>query len=447
MSDPMVVFCTTCKGRASHLEQTLPRNLWDNSGYDNCRFVVLDYNSLDHLSRYLQERCRAAINSGRLIIYGFPAAEKFRMAHAKNMAHRLGIAEGADILVNLDADNFTGPDFAQYVADHFKQHGDNSFLWAKMLPGVLDRGISGRIAVSKQAFVKAGGYDEKYDTWGRDDRDFNERLRRLGCCAHEIDPKYLQAVRHNDKLRFKEYPHARSLAAAGEDEIESSISDATIANCGKIGIGTVYRNFDPKPIDLKPLPTRIFGIGMHKTATTSLHTALKILGYDSAHWKSAHWAKAIWHEMQEGRSRTLERHYALSDLPFAILYKELDLAYPGSKFILTVREEAAWLRSVQNHWNPDRNRYRAAWDTDPFTHRLHREVYGQKNFDADVFLARYRQHCGDVLRYFWSFGNPENALLVMNMDGGSGWPDLCHFLRQPIPSVPYPKEFSTLNKD
>jgi hypothetical protein len=65
----------------------------------------------------------------------------------------------------------------------------------------------------------------------------------------------------------------------------------------------VYRNFDPTPIHLNPLPTRIFGIGFHKTATNSLNAALKILGYDSAHWESGAWAKAIWKEMTgSGRS-------------------------------------------------------------------------------------------------------------------------------------------------
>ena len=47
------------------------------------------------------------------------------MAHAKNMAHRLGIIEGADILCNLDADNFTGPGFASYIAEQM-QAGDRS---------------------------------------------------------------------------------------------------------------------------------------------------------------------------------------------------------------------------------------------------------------------------------------------------------------------------------
>jgi hypothetical protein len=190
----------------------------------------------------------------------------------------------------------------------------------------------------------------------------------------------------------------------------------------------VYRNGDPEPIELGPVPTRIFGIGWHKTATTSLNAALTILGYDSAHWISAHWAKAIWTEMTEvGKSLTLERHFALCDLPIPLLYKELDRAYPNSKFILTVRDEWQWLESVRLHWDREANPYRAQWNRDPFSHQVHKLCYGQKWFDPHIFLERYRRHNREVLEYFKD--RPQD-LLVMDMNKGAGWWELCGFLRR-----------------
>src|SRR6202789_1827970 len=215
----------------------------------------------------------------------------------------------------------------------------------------------------------------------------------------------------------------------------------TVGNYGRFGVGTVYPNFDPGPIALEPLPTRIFGIGMHKTATTSLHHAFKILGFDSAHWKSAHWAKAIWEEMSAwGRSLTLEKHYAMCDMPFPLLYEKLDGAYPGSKFVLTVRNEERWLQSVRNHWSREHNKFRVAWDTDPFSHRVHKLLYGTKEFDADVMLSRYRRHNAEVLEYF---KNRPQDLLGMDIDHQAGWSELCAFLDKPIPSVAYPRAFVT----
>ena len=438
----MIVYCTTCKGRAQHLERTLPKNLLDNSFHNDTKFLILNYNSPDHLLHYLEDHHLEDMESGRVVVYSFMGPGPFRMAHAKNMAHRLGMMEGADVLVNLDADNFTGEGFSEYLEDKFRE--ENVFLWARMIQkgeDRLPRGCNGRIAVTSKAFLNLGGYDEKYETWGPDDKDFNSRLQRLGFRGVEIDRKYISdVVLHSEKMRFKEYPHVRT--SYGEDEFEvCDDSETTVANYGNFGQGWVFRNFDEEPVELKRIPTRVFGIGMHKTATSSLHAAFQILGLDSAHWKSAHWAKAIWSEMiASGRSQTLERHYALSDLPITILYKQLDKAYPGSKFILTTRNEWKWLRSVRNHWSPDRNQFRLSWNTDPFTHKIHKEVYGQKGFDETIFLNRFRQHNAEVMEYFK--GRP-NDLLVMDMDEGAGWPELCRFLQKPEPSVPYPRKMRT----
>lgn len=436
MSLSTIVFCTTCKDRAQHVKQTLPVNLADNP---EAKIVLLDYCSPDDLLDYIKSAHMGDIESGRLVVYSYKNEGPFRMAHAKNMAHRLGILEGGRVLVNVDADNLTGKGFAAYVAEKFQE--DEIFLWAKMIKeGAerLPRGISGRIAVSAEAFINAGGYDEKYHTWAPDDKDFNVRLRRLGYQAHEINKKFLSGVLHNDKLRFKYYPQAQT--DMGSDQFdEVNYSDSTVVNFGKFGKGTVYRNFEEEPIVLDDIPTRIFGIGLHKTGTTSLHFALKILGYESAHWKSAHWAKAIWLEMTSvGRSLTLEKHYALTDLPIGILYDKLDKAYPGSKFILTTRDENQWLESVKNHWDHNHNQFRGAWDTDPFTHRLHKEVYGQKGFNADIFLARFRKHNAAVIEHF---KDRPNDLLVMDIN--AGWPALCNFLGKPIPKDDYPKQYVT----
>jgi hypothetical protein len=437
-----IVFCTTCKNRTQHLEQTLPQNLADNDNYPDVKFVILDYNTSDNLHEYLQTAHGELLKSGKLVVYSHTETGPFQMAHAKNMAHRVGLLEGADILVNLDADNLTGKGFAQFIAKAFSS-GERLFLWANMIKGVLPRGISGRIAVSRDAFLLSGGYDEKYATWGPDDKHFNGRLRRLGFEGVEIPPQYLQGVKHNDKLRFREYKHVET--SATEEEFKLADCTDTVSNYGTVGCGVVYKNFDfNTPITLDPIPTRVFGIGLHKTATTSLHKAFEILGLSSAHWKNAHWAKKIWTEMASLQgSRTLEQFYCLSDLPFPVLYEQLDVAYPNSKFILTVRDEGDWIRSVRNHWS-DVNKFKKQWDTDPFTHKIHRELYGQKGFNYEVFLQRYRKHNLEVAKYFEH--RPDDFLL-MDMDHDNKWEKLCPFLNCAIPTRAYPKTFVTLTDD
>ena len=448
----MIAFCTTCKSRAQHLRRTLPQNIADNETFAHLKFIVLDYGSPDDTLSYMRSEWSHLIDSGRVVVYSYRYEGPFHMAHAKNMAHRCGILEGADVLVNMDADNYTGNGFARYVADQFWQSrsmGTEIFLWANMIksgPDKMPRGSSGRIAVTARTFINAGGYDEQFNTYAPDDKDFNARMLRMNYQPVEIPRQYLEVIPHGDKLRFKEYPHVTDISIYEEFQLVNGTT-SRVVNHGNIGCGIVYKNFEfRRPIRIPPIPTRIFGIGLHKTATSSLHRALKILGYDSAHWESGDWAKRVWMEMKStGRSAAMERYYAISDLPVPILYEQLDRAYPNSKFILTVRDESKWLTSVRNHWDYDVNSFRWEWDVYPFSNQIHKAIYGQTWFDERVMLERYRRHNAEVREYF---RGRRQDLLVMDHDkrNPSGWRDLCGFLGKPIPDVDYPVSYVTRKK-
>jgi hypothetical protein len=445
---PVVAFCVTCGNRLEHLKQTLPINLWKNP---TAKIVLLDYGSTDGLGHYIWDHHRSDIALGRLVYYRFDAPH-FRMAHAKNMAHRLGIREGADILVNLDCDNWAGPDFATYVTERFARAAeDNDAIYMRPRhnntgPGLNVRnrtpfGAAGRIVVTKLAFLQAGGYDEFYSGWSPDDRDFAHRLERLGYTRSGISKRYLHLLDHGDEERFGNFgPGEPTNLAESVNRFvpDKSRDHLTIANNGRFGMGTVRRNFHADPIVLGPVPTRIFGVGMNKTATTSLAVALRKLGYDGAHWESPGWARKIYEELtaNAGRSRTLEGYYCIGDMPIDFMFREIDAAYPGSKFILTERREDIWLPSIERYFA----RNAADWASDVFTDEVHRLIYGRADFDAETFLARYRRHNAEVREHF---KDRPGDLLVMDMTSGAGWDDLCGFLGCPVPTTPYPAAFVT----
>ena len=453
MLSPRIVFVTTCKGRIEHVKKTLLQNMTDNIGYANCKFVLMDYNSGDGLQEYIKSVCVLPTENGYLTVYSFPTADRFHASHAKNLAMRCAMLEGADILVTQDADNYTGPGFAQFIADRFLEAGPwagtpaiwpgmflcPNFPHIKSLPhgpesGRPDRGYAGRLAIRAKDFIKMGGYDEGFDTWHGEDVDMIARLDRLGYAMRHFENKNLRTIPHGADVRFKEYPHAKQYENDREWKVIADRT-TTVVNNGQFGCGTVYKNFDfTNPIMFKPLPTRIFGIGMHKTGTTALHHAFEILGFDSLHWGTGE-APRIWQEMQaNGRSNLLEQWYAFSDLPFPLLYEKLDKAYPNSKFILTVRNEEDWIKSVEGLWDAKSNPTRWVWDKYPFTNRIHRELYGQTHFDREVFLERYRRHNAEVVAYF---GSRIDDLTIMH-DRNTGWHTLCRFLGVPVPDVPYP---------
>jgi len=444
---PVIGFCTTCGNRRAHLEATLGWNLFHNQHYPRLKHVVLDYGSTDGLGRWIERNYPRELKSGRLV-YWRHEAPHFRMAHAKNMVHRLAIEEGCEILVSLDADNLTGPGFAAYVAQRFEQAEDDReaiFLRARENhcgpgPGAWSRmpgGCGGRIVVTASAFLCAGGYDEQFEHWSPDDKDFAHRLEVLGFARHGIPKRHLEAIPHGDDVRFANYAGGPSTSKGMGPQFRlQGREKVSVVNRGRFGMGPVTDRAGATR-QLGPVPTRIFGIGMHKTATTSLASALRKLGYATGHWESPIWARNIVNELRAWkRSLTLEANYAVVDFPMAYLFRELDACYKGAKFILTLRDEASWLKSAEIHWKL----YYDEWADNGFSHEMHRLMYGRDDFDAHTMLERYCRHNAEVLDHFKD--RPQD-LLVMDMSAGAGWSELCAFLGRPIPDMPYPVEFTS----
>jgi hypothetical protein len=165
---------------------------------------------------------------------------------------------------------------------------------------------------------------------------------------------------------------------------------------------------------------KIFGVGLSRTGTNSLNTALEVLGLSAVHFPSAF--------------AEVEKHQAATDSPIAAWFEDLDLLFPGSLFILTVRNLDDWLRSVEKYWE--------AFDQFaglPPIQRLHQQLYGSERFDRTLYGAAYEIHVAKVRRHFAS--RPD-VLLEMDICGGCGWPPLCAFLEVPVPAEAFPNTYT-----
>jgi hypothetical protein len=168
---------------------------------------------------------------------------------------------------------------------------------------------------------------------------------------------------------------------------------------------------------------RVFCIGLNKTGTSSFSAALQILGLKTIHnsfqcQKMIH--KAIMKNMK--LLHYLIEYTAFSDYPLFRYYKELDIQYPGSKFILNVRDPNDWVQSRLSH----DNRWNIA---NP--HKPQRRVDLEQKEKLLYFIESLNR---DVEAYF----KRRNDLLVIDISKGEGWERLCKFLKLPIPDVPFP---------
>jgi glycosyltransferase involved in cell wall biosynthesis len=208
-----ISFCTTCKGRLEHLKQTLPLNLKNNEGYPNTEFVILNYDSNDGLEEWIKENFQKELASGKIRYARYTPAEHFKMAHAKNMAHRLATG---DVVCNLDADNITGPGFAGWLNEQFSKNPEiyisprNHALqrMLKMVTGIqpTEAALSGRIAMTKRNFDAIRGYDEqRFNGYGREDTTLAMQASHLHTLSHVIVPREIigSAIEHSDKKRIE----------------------------------------------------------------------------------------------------------------------------------------------------------------------------------------------------------------------------------------------------
>lgn len=240
-----ISFCTTCKGRAHHLKETLPKNLEDNKGHPQVEFVLLDYNSPDDLSSWVRQNLSIEISNGRVIYYQETTAAFFDPRHAKNIAHLLGTG---DVLVNLDADNFTGPGYAGGLADAFVC--PNAFVTS-----VDERkkygewfGLSGRIALKRKDFLRLRGYDESQVGWGGEDLDLIRRAQHSGLKRIPLLWPGESVIRHSDseRLRYFKIKAPRTVTNAANLSVSTKHPDRPINSLG-YGLGVVYKNFENVP--------------------------------------------------------------------------------------------------------------------------------------------------------------------------------------------------------
>ncbi len=185
-----------------------------------------------------------------------------------------------------------------------------------------------------------------------------------------------------------------------------------------------YQLVGPSPLAVPPALSRssstdnpqgnhgpkVFGLGFPRTGLGSLGKALATLGCEPAAWPFT------WERLAGVRG-------AVSSV-FCSRYRELDQRFPGSKFILTVREEESLLRSCEKRYNRARGR---------------RAGMAAPAFDPDSVLLAYRTQVSQVKRYFE--GRPQD-LLVLDIAAGQGWKELGTFLSL----SPQSSEFPWINR-
>lgn len=189
--------------------------------------------------------------------------------------------------------------------------------------------------------------------------------------------------------------------------------------------------------------TKYFCVGRNKTGTTSVKRAFEDLGYIVGMQDIAEllFDKYFFDGKYKQIINYCKSAEVFQDVPFshAELLPHLEAAYPDSKFILTVRDDAEqWYTSITKYHaklhgkNGRIPTYQDIINDDyrkkGFLKRLTIDAHGtspENPYDKDIMIEHYNKHNQAVIDYF---ANKPDKLLVINLSNSSAYQQFLDFI-------------------
>lgn len=196
---------------------------------------------------------------------------------------------------------------------------------------------------------------------------------------------------------------------------------------------------------------KIFCIGFNKTGTTSLEQVFRDLGWKVGKQKPAELQLENWSRRDfKPLLRYCSSAQFFQDIPFSLpfTYQALDVVFPGSKFILTVRDSGdQWFDSLQRFHCKMFGFGERPTEAELAGIKYHYEgwllqyltfVFGSAElgfYDRERYIRVYEQHNRAVQEYFRY--RPDD-LLVLNVSEPDAYPRLMRFLGRPDEGGSFP---------
>lgn len=237
----------------------------------------------------------------------------------------------------------------------------------------------------------------------------------------------------------------------------------------KLGLNKVVDYLTYSFLDLKKKAThfyrikllkkkKVFCIGRNKTGTTSLKKAFEDLGYIVGNQREAELLSSDY--FKNDFSNIIEyckKSEVFQDIPFSYpeTYKVLDITFPGSKFVLSIRDNPEqWYKSVTTYHSKlfGRGQVPTADDLKNATYvyegwmwynisNLYKTTE-QDPYHKETLIQHYIKYNHDVQEYF---KGRDNDLLVINLSEEDAYNKFCSFLKVKSPFKDFPWANKTEN--
>lgn len=171
---------------------------------------------------------------------------------------------------------------------------------------------------------------------------------------------------------------------------------------------------------------KVIGIGLPKTATSSLAVALTNNNIPTIHFGTPE-CEEIRQKMYKGiyKFDTLNNYIGITNA-FEMIFPQVDKEYPNSKFIYTIRNKEVWIDCAEKHWKRMMTNPKAA----PMQVHHHLITFGAYLFNRDRFSYVYDMHFNMVRDYFI---DRQQDLLILDITIDKEYVNkVCDFLSIPI---------------
>jgi glycosyltransferase involved in cell wall biosynthesis len=198
MVQPKLTIVVPCKGRLHYLRRSLATFI----AQPDSQVIVVDYGCPDNT------RAWVTANFPEARVVSVTDAPYFNLSRARNV----GAAEArTDWIVFCDADNLLAPTFS---AELFNRVSPGTYL--RMLRDTRwgPRRHNVPLACETAMFWSVGGYDDAFDGWGVEDREFVDRLNYSGIREVLGPANLVDTLRHGNAERSSFYEHKIEVSMA-----------------------------------------------------------------------------------------------------------------------------------------------------------------------------------------------------------------------------------------
>lgn len=161
----LISLCTPVMNRTQDLRKSMHARILAARLSPPIEFVILDYNSRDDLAEYVGS---LELPDGIKLTYAkYEGRNYYHQAHAYNLAI---LAGSGDFFTLMGADTYPLGEYFNVV----RKMASEGYIWME------DERYRGAIACRRDEFIESGGFDERFESYGPEDRELAARLTRRG---------------------------------------------------------------------------------------------------------------------------------------------------------------------------------------------------------------------------------------------------------------------------